>query len=217
MEDKLHWSSNISPRYLTWRALLALLTVHCSAAERLYVEKNLHPSDLMLPITNNKPRGLSVNIEPPRVSGLRTSRLWSESRSVWLTTRSQTVTHSPPLIMPLLKLSSSSRNFSVLHAARGLSLNISLLYSFSVSHTQTAKDRNREEMVGEEKAKRLERSCSHSHTSASITALRVFVSDTSLTLTHSVPRQQMCRQSSSEHLCNAAVSLCPFNPTSNGC
>ncbi len=66
-------------------------------------------------------------------------------------TRSQMVMHSLPLIMQFLKLSSSNRNFSVLYAARGLSPNISLLYSFSVSHTQTAKDRNREGMVGEKK------------------------------------------------------------------
>lgn len=37
--------------------------------------ENLHPSDLMLPITNNTPRGLSVNIAPPKERGLRTNRL----------------------------------------------------------------------------------------------------------------------------------------------
>lgn len=108
-----------------------------------------HLSDLVLPITNNKPRGLSVNTAPPKDRGRQTNRLWSELRSAWPTIRSQTVMRSPPLIMLFLKLSSSSRGSSVLSAARGLSLNMSPLSSFSVSHTQTAKDRNRKEMVGE--------------------------------------------------------------------
>lgn len=38
-------------------------------------KKNLHPSDLMLPITSNTPRGLSVNIAPPKERGPQTNRL----------------------------------------------------------------------------------------------------------------------------------------------
>lgn len=131
-----------------WRALL------CPRFTALQQEVSLsteiqHLSDLVLPITNNKPRGLSVNTAPPKTRGRQTNRLWSELRSAWPTIRGQTVTRSPPLIMLFLKLSSSSRGSSVLSAARGLSLNISPLSSFSVSHTQTAKDRNGKEMVGE--------------------------------------------------------------------
>lgn len=140
-EDKWHWSSNVTPHYLTWRAPLALLTVHCSTAERLSLhhkkkKKNLHPSDLMLPITSNTPRGLSVNIAPPKERGPQTNRLWSELRSVWLTTRSRMVTRPLPLIMLFLKLTSSNRNSSVLYAARGLPPQyFSPLLIFRLAHT----------------------------------------------------------------------------------
>lgn len=134
MEDKWRWVASITPHYPTWRALLPLLAVYPSEAEALPPSQTyIHlTSCSQLPTTHPEGQVLTLHHQK-RERPSRTNWLWSELRSVWLTTRSQMVTHSLPLIMLFLTLSSTSLFF----------LNIFLLYSFSISHTQTAKDRNR--------------------------------------------------------------------------
>lgn len=138
----------------------------------------------------------------PAAKRSRTRRLWSCcSRSC-----------PPPIVTSL---------FSV-RRSRTLPQYLSPLFIFHLTHTNR-KGQKQGRNGGWKGRERLVGVCSHNHTSVSISALCVCVSEAdvwrvsnfdSFCLCRCTLRTNVCRQSLSEHQSTAAVSLCPFNTTS---
>lgn len=187
--------------------------------------ENLHPSDLVLPITNNTPWGPSVNIAPPKEReahepidfdlnwdqcGWRPAAKWSRTRCLWSCC---SWSCPPPIVTSLLCSKTPPQYFSP-------------LFIFHLTHTNCKGQKQGRNGGWKERAVR-ERMFIQPHVSQSPLCLCVCVrvclkhqadvchvsNFDSFCLRRCPLTTKVCHQSLSEHLCTAAVSLCPFNTT----